>query len=156
MDELKKTIRPSRNERYTAIAKEVARGSTCLRAMVGAVIVKDDVVVSMGYVGSARGEENCCDTGICERTRLNIPAGQNYELCKSVHAEVNAVINAARTGSNVLGGTMYLYIERLDGQRKFHKGMCIMCIRVLKNAGIKTILYKEVAGGESISDTILL
>lgn len=154
--DMAKFERPSKDERYMAIAKEVARGSTCLRAVVGAIIVKDDVVVSMGYVGSARGEENCCDTGICERSRLNIPAGQNYELCRSVHAEANAVINAARTGGNVLGGKMYLYIERLDGQKKFHKGMCVMCIRILKNAGIKTVLYKEVADGESIADTIIL
>ncbi len=156
-ENLKIIKRPSKDERYIAIAKEVAKGSTCLRAMVGAIIVKDDVVVSMGYVGSPRGEPNCCDTGICERSRLNIPAGQNYELCKSLHAEANAVINAARTGgSGILGGKMYLYVERLDGQKKFHRGMCVMCVRILKNAGIKTVLYKEVAGEESISDMILL
>lgn len=150
-------MRPSKDDRYMGIAKEVARGSTCLRAMVGAIIVKDDVVVSMGYVGSPRGEPNCCDIGVCERTRMNIPAGQNYELCRSVHGEMNAVINAARTGgSGVLGGKMYLYIERLDGQKKFHKGMCVMCVRVLKNAGVRTVHYKEVVGDESITDTITL
>ncbi len=131
--------RPSKNEYYMAIAKVVAERSTCLRAKVGAIIVKDDVIISTGYVGSARGEPNCCDVGECERMKLKIPPGERYELCKSVHAEANAIINAARSGSNVVGANMYVYFERIDGGKVKHTGPCLMCARMIKNADITQI-----------------
>jgi len=115
--------------------------STCLRAHAGAVLVKDDKIISTGYSGSARNEPNCSDLGICERQRLNIPPGQNYELCKSVHAEANALINCNTDKS---GATLYLHFERLDGRKERHNGPCIMCKRLLKNAMIKDIYYNEV------------
>ena len=81
---------------YLDLAEAVAQRSTCLRRHFGAVIVKDDEVISTGYSGAPRGRENCTDLNYCVRTRLNVPRGERYELCRSVHAEMNAVISAAR------------------------------------------------------------
>ena len=136
--------RPNKKEYYMNIAKTVSDRSTCLRAKVGAIIVKDDVIVSTGYVGSARGEPNCCDVGECERMKLNIPPGERYELCKSVHAEANAIINAARSGNSIAGADMYVYFERIDGGKVKHTGPCMMCARMIKNAGITQIRLDEV------------
>lgn len=137
-------MRPSKEEYYMAIAKTVSERSTCLRAKAGAIIVKDDAIISTGYNGSARGEENCCDLGICERDRLGLKPGERYELCRSVHAEANAIINAARNGQSVVGGIMYIYFERLDGLKHKHGGPCLMCSRMIKNAGIKEWELKEI------------
>ena len=136
--------RPSIDEYYLSIAEAVAQRSTCLRAQAGAIIVKNDVIVATGYVGSPRGEKNCCDYGICERTEKHILPGHNYELCESVHAEANAIINAARSGNSVYEGTIYIYFRRLDQQKIKHGGPCIMCKRMLKNAGISNIIIEEV------------
>ncbi len=136
--------RLSKDKYYMAIAKTVAERSTCLRAKVGAIIVKNDTIISTGYVGAARGEDNCCDLGVCERTRLGILPGERYELCKSVHAEANAIINAARSGQSVVDGYMYVYFERLDGGKLKHTGPCMMCARMIKNAGITQIHVDEV------------
>ncbi len=143
-DKESRMTRPKKDEYYLNIARAVAERSTCLRAKAGTVIVKDDTIVSTGYVGAARGEENCCDLGICERDRLKLKPGERYELCRSVHSEANAITNAARSGHNILGGTMYIYFERLDGQKIKHNGPCIMCQRMIKNAGIKEWKLKEV------------
>ena len=86
--------RPGWTEYFLEIARAVGRRSTCLRRMYGAIIVKDKIIISTGYNGAPRGEANCIDTGICERERLHVPKGQNYELCVAVHAEQNAIINA--------------------------------------------------------------
>ncbi len=136
--------RISKEEWYMEIAKVVSLRSTCIRAHAGAVIVKNGIIISMGYSGSPRGKPNCCDVGICERDKLNIKAGQNYELCESVHAEMNAVINAARHGINIEGGKIYIYFERLDGNKTKHGGPCMMCKRVLINSGILDHIIKEV------------
>lgn len=134
-------MRPTKKEYFLNITKAVSLRSTCLRAHAGAIIVKDDKIISTGYSGSARGEPNCCDIGICERQRLNIPPGQNYEICKSIHAENNAIINAHCDVSDAI---MYLYFERLDGQKAKHNGPCKMCKRIIKNAGIKDVIFEEV------------
>ena len=126
------------------IARMISLRSTCIRAHAGCIIVKNDTVVSQGYSGSPRGEPNCCDLGICERDRLGIEPGRNYELCRAVHGEANAIINAARNGVSVIDGIMYIYFERLDGQKIKHDGPCIMCKRMIKNAGIKEYVFKEV------------
>jgi deoxycytidylate deaminase len=89
-----KQLRPDWTEYFLDIAKAVGRRATCLRRRYGAIIVKDKIIISTGYNGAPRGESNCIDTGICERQRLHVPKGQNYELCVSVHAEQNAIINA--------------------------------------------------------------
>ena len=129
---------------YLNIARAVSARSTCTRAKVGAIIVKDDVIISTGYVGSARCEDNCCDLGICERDRLKLNPGERYELCRSVHAEANSIINAARSGQSVVGGTMYIYFERLDGRKEKHGRPCVMCSRAIKNAGIVDWKFEEV------------
>ena len=100
-------MRPEKSHYYMNIAAEVAKRSTCLRRQYGAVIVKDDVIVSTGYNGACRGEANCCDLGICERQRLGVPHGERYELCKAVHAEQNAIINGNR--SDMIGADLYVF-----------------------------------------------
>ena len=132
-------MRPTKEEYYMSIAKAVSARSTCTRAKVGAIIVKDDAIISTGYVGAARGEDNCCDIGVCERVRLNISPGERYELCRSIHAEANAIINAARNGHSIVDGDMYVYFERLDGGTLKCTGPCMMCARMIKNAGITRI-----------------
>jgi len=137
--------RPPKTEYYLNIAKEVAQRSTCLRRRFGAVIVREDQIVSTGYVGAPRGASNCIDLGICGREKLQIPFGERYELCRSVHAELNAIINAARAGVSVLGGTIYLYGENMDGTLVEKSNSCQMCRRAIINAGLKNliILTKE-------------
>ena len=136
--------RISKEDYYMEIAKTVSLRSTCIRARAGVVIVLNDSIVSTGYSGSERGGENCCDAGICERDRLHIPPGERYELCRSIHAEMNSIINAARSGSSVVGGDMYIYFERLDGQKKMHGKPCLMCSRMITNVGIKKCIFKEI------------
>ncbi len=137
-------MRLKKDDYYFELAKTVSLRSTCLRARVGCIIVKNDSIVSTGYVGSARGEINCCDVGKCKREQLGIEPGKNYELCESLHSELNTIINAARNGQSILDGTMYVYFERLDGQKKKHAGPCIMCNRAIINAGIKNVKFMEI------------
>lgn len=129
-------FRPSKDEYYIRIARDVAQRSTCLRRKYGAVLVKDDVIISTGYNGSARGEENCCDNGECWREAHNIPHGEQYEKCKAVHAEMNAVINAK---SDTHGATLYLAGFE-NGKPLRNVTPCELCSRVIKNAGIKKIV----------------
>lgn len=122
---------------YLAIAKAVALRSTCLRRQYGAVIVKNDEILSTGYNGAPRGESNCCDTGECWRASNNIPHGQQYEACVSVHAEMNAIISAAR--KDMIGATLYLWgIE--DGKIISSPKPCTICRRLIKNAGITKVV----------------
>ena len=142
--------RPDKFEHYLNRARVAAERSTCLRRKIGAIIVKDDVEVSSGYVGSPRGTEHCIDTGTCLRRELGIPPGERYELCRSVHAEQNAIINAARTGVTITGGEMYIYSERIKGQysetsgetRKIY-GPCIICAKMIINAGLEAVHMRE-------------
>ena len=106
MDTTKPQERPSKEEYYFNIALAVAMRSTCLRRKYGAVIVKDDHIISTGYNGSARGEQNCTDVGLCLREEQNIPHGERYELCQAVHAEANAILNA--DPADMIGATLYL------------------------------------------------
>jgi len=134
--------RPSKTDYYLNIAREVAQRGTCLRRRFGAVIVKEDQIISTGYVGAPRGTKNCSDIGRCPREEANIPSGERYELCRSVHAEQNAIINAARAGVSVLGGTMYIYGENVkDGQIAEGKP-CKLCKRYLINAGLVKVVIK--------------
>ena len=99
---------------YLDIAQTVSQRGTCLRRKFGAIIVKDDVIVSTGYAGAPRGRQNCCDMGTCLREKMNIPRGERYELCRSVHAEANAIISASR--DKMLDATLYLTgVEVADG-----------------------------------------
>ena len=125
---------------YLSIASEVAKRSTCLRRQYGAVIVKNDEIIATGYNGAPRGDENCCDVGSCWRDRHNIPHGEQYEKCVAVHAEANAIISASR--NEMIGSTLYLY-----GFEGFDKPIdnpepCIMCNRLIKNAGFEHVINK--------------
>lgn len=132
-------MRISKTEYYLNIAKAVSMRSTCLRRQYGAVIVKDDVVISTGYNGSPRGSQNCCDTGECYREANNIPHGEQYEKCVAVHAEANAIISAAR--KDMIGATLYLYGR--EGNKEIKAEPCLMCQRLIQNAGIGKIIGSE-------------
>ena len=108
--------RPSKNRYYLSIAKQVAQKSTCFTVKGGAIIVKEDVIVSTGYIGAPRKTKDCFDRGECLRRKLNIPHGERYELCRSVHSEQNAIINAARSGVSLLGGDMFIHGEKENGE----------------------------------------
>ncbi len=130
--------RPDKDHYYCNIASEVARRSTCLRRWYGAVIVKNDQIISTGYAGAARGTVNCTDLGICPRERAGIPHGERYELCRSVHAEMNAIIHAAR--ADMIGSTIYLVgMNAKDGEVVERARPCKICTRLIINAGIKTV-----------------
>lgn len=127
---------------YLNIAKECAARSTCLRKKYGAVIVKDDEIISTGYNGAPRGRENCCDLGTCLRIKMNIPSGQRYEICRSVHAEMNAIISASR--KEMIGATLYLYgIDFNTGEMIENPKPCSMCKRLILNSGIKEIITRD-------------
>lgn len=132
---MNKVDRISKDEYYLDMAKSILKRSTCLRRNYGAVIVNNDEVISTGYNGAPRGEENCIDTGVCEREALNIPKGQRYELCVAVHAEQNAIISASR--DEMLGGTIYIAGREVATGEDANPVPCLICRRMLKNAGIK-------------------
>ncbi len=138
--------RPSKLDYYLNIAREVSRRSTCLRRRFGAVILKDDQIISTGYVGAPRGVPNCVDIGKCARDELKVPPGERYELCRSVHAEANALINAARAGVSLLGGTLYLYGENVKDDSIAEAKPCKMCKRMIINAGLKHVVVKTPDG----------
>lgn len=127
---------------YLDLAEVVSKRGTCLRRLYGAVIVKNDEVISTGYVGAPRGRQNCNDLGKCIRQELNIPRGQRYELCRSVHAEANAIISAAR--SDMLGASLFLTgIEVATGKYVENSCCCSMCKRMIINSGIKTVYIRD-------------
>jgi len=138
--------RPLKDQYYLDIAKTIAQRATCLRRKFGAVIVNEDQIIACGYNGAPRGAPNCIDIGKCAREELKIPAGERYELCRAVHAEANAVINAARAGVSVLGGTMYLYGENTDGTLAESLPPCQMCRRVIINSGITKVIIPDKDG----------
>ena len=134
--------RVSKNNYYLDIAETVSERSTCLRRRFGAIIVKNDVIVSTGYNGAPRGRKNCCELGSCYRDSLGIPKGERYELCRSVHAEANAIIAASR--EQMLGATLYMCCtdpktnEVIGGMNS-----CMMCKRQIINAGIETVIIRN-------------
>ena len=136
--------RVSKENYYLDIAQTVAERSTCLRRKFGAIIVKNDVIVSTGYNGAPRGRKNCSDLGICYRDQMQIPRGERYELCRSVHAEQNAIIAAPR--EQMLGATLYMTcISPEDGSVVPGCNSCMMCKRVILNAGIATVVVRDTA-----------
>ena len=132
--------RVSKRQYYLDIAAEVARRSTCLRRQYGAVIVKNDEIVATGYNGAPRGDENCCDVGVCWREAHGIPHGEQYEKCVAVHAECNAIISASR--NEMLGSTLYLYGFEKGAPMKAPEPR-VMCARMIKNAGITTVINQQ-------------
>lgn len=140
-------MRPTKDEYYLHIAREVATRSTCLRSCYGAVLVRNDRILSTGYNGSRRGGDNCVDVGEC--ARKDIPSRTRYELCHAVHAEMNAIINA---GCDVSGAKIYIAgfaAERFhfDGtiEEKIHHKVfpCVMCFRQMTNAGIAKVCIRD-------------
>lgn len=126
---------------YLDIAETVLERSTCLRRCYGAIIVKNDEIVSTGYNGAPRGRKNCLDLGYCTREAMNIPSGERYELCRSVHAEMNAIISAARR--DTLGATLYLAgREAKNGELLHDATSCSMCRRLIINAGIDRVVIR--------------
>lgn len=137
---------PSKDDYYLSIAEAVLTRSTCLRRKYGAVIVKDDEIISTGYNGSPRGAKNCCDTGYCYREHERIPHGERYEACCAVHAEANAIISAPRR--EMIGATLYLAGKEADGSPIYDAKPCLMCERLIVNAGIKEVISKKESGHE--------
>jgi len=134
--------RVSKENYYLDIAQTVAERGTCLRKLFGAIIVKNDSIISTGYAGAPRGRKNCCDLNYCLRSKLNIPRGERYELCRSVHAEANAIIAASY--DQMIDAT--LYMACIDPEtRELIPGTssCSMCKRLIINAGIKTVVIRD-------------
>jgi dCMP deaminase len=123
--------RPSWDEYFMTLADEVATRTTCLRRAVGAVVVKDRRILATGYNGVPSGLRHCAETG-CMRQELNIPSGQRHEMCRGLHAEQNAIIQAARYGINIAGASIYITTQP-----------CVVCAKMLINAGIIEVIYKN-------------
>jgi dCMP deaminase len=128
--------RPSKDQYYLNIAKEIAQRGTCFRSRFGAIIVKDDQIISTGYIGAPRGTKDCLERGYCLRDELKIPHGTQYEVCRSVHSEMNAIINAARAGVSLLGATMYMYSENPKTGELVDSLPCYICKKMMINAGL--------------------
>ncbi len=127
---------------YLDLAEVTLERGTCIRRNFGAIIVKNDQIISTGYVGAPRGRKNCSDLGYCTREKLNVPRGTRYELCRSVHAEQNAIIHASR--SDMLGATLYLVgKEYSDGSYVRGANPCALCKRMIINAGIETVIVRD-------------
>ncbi len=127
---------------YLDIAETVLERGTCLRRNFGAIIVNNDEIISTGYNGAPRNRKNCIDMGYCIREKLNIPRGTRYELCRSVHAEANAIISASRR--DMLGATLYLAgKEKTTGEYVQNANSCSMCKRLVLNSGISKVIIRD-------------
>lgn len=134
--------RVSKINYYLDIAQTVSKRSTCLRKHFGAIIVKDDCIVSTGYNGAPRGRKNCSDLMFCLRDKLNIPRGERYEMCRSIHAEANAIISASR--EEMIGSTLYMVsIDAKTGELVPYTSSCAMCKRQVINAGIEKVVIRD-------------
>lgn len=141
--------RPPKDEYYLNIAKSVAERSTCFRNKGGAIIVRGDQIVSTGYIGAPRKTKSCFDRGECLRNKLKIPHGRNYEICRSVHAEMNTIINAARAGVSLFDGDMYIYHRDRDG-KEMDSYPCFICKKMIINAGLDKVICSTKEGGMKI------
>lgn len=134
--------RISKENYYLDIAQTVLERATCLRRVYGAIIVKNDEIISTGYNGAPRGRKNCVDLGFCSREALCVPRGERYELCRSVHAEANAIISAARR--DMVGGTIYLVgRDARTGALLPDATSCPMCRRQIINAGLARVVIRR-------------
>ncbi len=142
--------RTDKHNYYLDIAETVLERGTCLRRNFGAIIVRNDQIISTGYTGAPRGRKNCLDLGVCLRESMNIPRGERYELCRSVHAEANAIISASR--NDMIGSILYLAgRDMATGALVENASSCSMCKRLIINAGIDKVIirlteteYKEI------------
>ena len=143
--------RISKENYYLDIAETVLERATCLRRVYGAIIVKNDEIISTGYNGAPRGRANCVDMGYCSREAMKVPRGERYELCRSVHAEANAIISAARR--DMVGGTLYLVGRNAQTGELLHDATsCAMCRRMVINAGISKVVIRTTASDFSVVD----
>ncbi len=127
---------------YLDIAESVLERGTCIRRNYGAIIVKNDEIISTGYTGAPRGRKNCTDLGYCRREKMNIPRGERYELCRSVHSEANCIISASRR--DMIDSTLYLVgKDAKTGELVKNATSCAMCKRMIINAGIKTVIVRD-------------
>lgn len=134
-------LRTDKTNYYLDIAETVLERGTCLRRNFGAIIVNHDEIISSGYVGAPRGRKNCIDLGYCVRETLGVPRGERYELCRSVHAEMNAIISASR--SEMIGATLYLVGKEVKtGDYIKDPAPCSMCKRLIINAGIRRVVAR--------------
>lgn len=134
--------RMGKEDYYLDIADAVLNRSTCMRRKYGAIIVRNDEILSTGYNGAPRGRRNCTDLGLCMRENLGIPSGQRYELCRSVHAEANAIISASRR--DMVGGTIYLVgRDARTGELLHDATSCAMCRRQIINAGLEKVVIRR-------------
>ena len=135
--------RISKDNYYLNIALEVSQRGTCIRRNYGDVIVNDDEIISTGYTGAPRGTNNCVDIRYCARSNMGVPSGERYELCRSVHAEMNAVIHASRR--DAIGGIMYLMGVDAEDGKPLQSGAepCRLCKRVIINAGITKVITRN-------------
>ena len=143
--------RISKENYYLDIAETVLERATCLRRIYGAIIVKNDEIISTGYNGAPRGRANCVDMGYCSREAMKVPRGERYELCRSVHAEANAIISAARR--DMVGGTLYLVGRNAQTGELLHDATsCAMCRRMVINAGLSKVVIRTTASDFSVVD----
>lgn len=143
--------RQDKQNYYLDIAQTVLARSTCLRRCYGAIIVKNDEIIATGYNGAPRSRKNCIDLNFCTRNELKIPSGERYELCRSVHAEANAIISASR--SEMLGSTLYMTcVNPETGELIAHSTSCSMCRRLIINAGIEHVIIRENSTDYSVVD----
>lgn len=135
-------LRKDKINYYLDIADTVLQRSTCLRRKYGAIIVRNDEIISTGYNGAPRGRKNCTDMNFCMREHLSIPSGERYELCRSVHAEANAIISASRR--DMIGSTLYLVgRDAKSNELLENTTSCMMCKRQVINAGIETVIIRN-------------
>ena len=131
--------RPSKDEYYLGIAKQVAERASCFRNKGGAIIVRDDQIIATGYIGAPRKTKSCLERGECLRDKLKIPHGRQYEICRSVHAEQNCIINAARAGVSLLGGDMFIFHRDRNG-KEMDSFPCFICKKMMINSGLKRVV----------------
>jgi len=141
--------RLTKDEYYLNIAKQVAERATCFRNKGGAIIVKEDVIAATGYIGAPRKTRDCFERGECLRDKLKIPHGRQYEICRSVHAEQNCIINAARAGVSILGGDMFIYHRDRKG-KEIDSFPCFICKKMIINAGLKRVVCSTKEKGMKI------
>jgi len=133
-------------EYYLNIAQQVCKKSTCLRNKFGALIVRDNEIISTGYCGAPRKTKDCYDHGFCLREKENVPSGQRYELCRSVHAEMNTIINAARAGVSLFKGDIYIYGETAETGKPIDTYPCFICKKMIINSGLERVICSTSSG----------
>lgn len=143
-----KKLRPSKDEYYLTIARQIGAHSTCYRNRIGTIIVKEDQIIATGYIGAPRKTKDCFERRNCLRTMMGMPHGQRYEICRSVHSEQNAIINASRGTNSTLGGTMYIWGEDTASGKLIDAFPCFICKRMIINAGIERVVLMTKKGAK--------